>query len=100
VACPACGGRLVTKTHDRPPRLICSNCGRVLPESTPTPLLVLLERHWVGLLVLLGLILVPGLLMTLGPWAEQRPHRTQRRLGDTPVHRRIELMPVHRQQRN
>jgi DNA-directed RNA polymerase subunit RPC12/RpoP len=44
LACPSCGARLVAKTSDRPPRLICVSCGRLLPQTTPQPLLGLLEQ--------------------------------------------------------
>jgi hypothetical protein len=70
MACPACGERLVTKTADRPPRLICSRCGRVLPESNLPPLLGELERHIPGLLALALLVAMPLLLLALTPWFE------------------------------
>jgi hypothetical protein len=84
---------MVTKTHEHPPRLICSDCGRVVPQSTVTPVLALLDRHWAGLLALLLLIAAPVLLMTIGPWSEQRPVRRQTH----PVLRhRVDLVPLRR----
>lgn len=75
LACPSCGARLVAKTSDRPPRLICVSCGRLLPQTTQPPLLGLLDRHGLGLLGLLLLISLPLVLTSLSPWLEQSPHR-------------------------
>jgi len=67
-----------------------------LPQSDLTPLPVLLDRHWAGLLALLLLIATPLLLMTLGPWSELQPHRRQ----DHPLLRhRMVVAPLHRRQR-
>jgi hypothetical protein len=88
---------MVTKTHEHPPRLICSDCGRVVPQSTVTPVLALLDRHWAGLLALLLLIAAPVLLMTIGPWSEQRPVRRQTHPQTHPQHRhRVDLVPLRR----
>lgn len=75
LACPSCGARLVAKTSDRPPRLICVSCGRLLPQTTPQPLLGLLDRHGLGLLALLLLISMPLVLTSLSPWLEQSQYR-------------------------
>lgn len=75
LACPSCGARLVAKTSDRPPRLICVSCGRLLPHTTQPPLLGLLNRHGLGLLALLLLISMPLVLTSLSPWLEQSQYR-------------------------
>ena len=75
LACPSCGARLVAKTSDRPPRLICVSCGRLLPQTTRPPLLGLLDRHGLGLLALLLLISMPLVLTSLSPWLEQSQYR-------------------------
>jgi len=75
LACPACGARLVSKTRDRPPRLICAACGKVLPQSNLPPLIGELERHAPGVLVLLLLVAMPLVLLALTPWLETRPRR-------------------------
>lgn len=73
LACPACGARLVTKTDDRPPRLICAACGKQLPQSNMPPLLAELDRHAPGVLVLALLVTMPLMLLALTPWLEHRP---------------------------
>ena len=75
LACPSCGARLVAKTSDRPPRLICVSCGRLLPQTTQPPLPGLLNRHGLGLLALLLLISMPLVLTSLSPWLEQSSYR-------------------------
>jgi hypothetical protein len=54
LACPRCGGRLVSKTAERPPRLICSDCGQLVPNQALPPLIALLERL-AALALVLGL---------------------------------------------
>lgn len=71
LACPACGGRLATKTNERPPRLICTACARPLPQSSLRPLLGELERHAPGLLALILLMALPLVLLAISPWMEQ-----------------------------
>lgn len=77
LACPSCGARLVAKTSERPPRLICVGCGRPLPQTTQPPLLGLLDRHGLGLLALLLLMSLPLVLNGLAPWLEQPAHRSR-----------------------
>lgn len=67
LACPACGARLLSKTNERPPRLICSSCGKVLPLESPS-LIGLLDRRSGGLLVLAVLVLLPLLMLAFSPW--------------------------------
>ncbi len=65
----------MAKTSERPPRLICVSCGRLLPQTTQPPLLGLLDRHGLGLLALLLLISMPLVLTSLSPWLEQSQYR-------------------------
>ena len=73
--CPSCGARLLAKTTDRPPRLICASCGRLQPQTNLPPLLGLLDRHGLGLLALLLLVAMPLVLLALSPWIDQPPQR-------------------------
>lgn len=70
---------MLTKTAERPPRLICTQCGRVVPQTNLTPLLGWLDRHWGGLLVLALLILMPLVLLALSPWMENPAAAPERR---------------------
>lgn len=83
LACPACGARLLNTTSERPPRLICSNCGKVLPLSSPS-LIGLLDRRSGGLLVMAVLVLLPLLMLAFSPWmGEQLPrHKGPTHRGD------------------
>ena len=79
MACPFCGGRLLSKTSDRPPRLVCAECGALLPQSNPKPLLGLLDRQAPGLLFILVLLLLPLGLLALSPWVRlPAPRRSER----------------------
>jgi len=113
LACPFCGARLVSKTADYPPRLACSNCGRVLPQPPSPTLLGWLDRHWAGLLVLVLLLVMPFSLLVVAPFLEGAVERRQPRLETrvksghapseqhhqpasavrSPVHRRMREMP-------
>ncbi len=113
MACPFCGARLVSKTADHPPRLICSNCGRIRPQPPVPTLLGWLDRHWAGLLVLVLLLVMPFSLLVLGSLLERSVDRRQpglERRGNSrrttseqrhepasvvrsPVHRRLRVMP-------
>lgn len=77
LACPACGARLLNKTNERPPRLICSSCGKVLPLASPS-LMGLLDRRSGGLLVLAVLVLLPLLMLAFSPWLGVQLPRHQR----------------------
>ena len=87
MACPFCGGRLLSKTSDRPPRLICADCGALQPQAAPKPLLGLLDRQAPGLLLVGLLVLVPLSLLALSPWVrptvppapEREKHRSAER---------------------
>jgi len=83
LACPFCGGRLLTKTSDRPPRLVCADCGALQPQPNQTPLLGLLDRQAPGLLMILLLVGLPMVLLALSPWirlpVERRMERVERR---------------------
>lgn len=70
LACPFCGGRLLSKTNDRPPRLICADCGALLPQTNQPPLLGLLDRHALGLVLLLLTVVMPMVLLALSPWVQ------------------------------
>lgn len=86
LACPACGARLINKTSERPPRLICSTCGKVLPLASPS-LIGLLDRRSGGLLVLAVLVLLPLLMLAFSPWlgVQLPPHKRQMHSGARPV---------------
>jgi hypothetical protein len=79
LACPFCGARLLSKTAERPPRLICSNCGRVRPQPPGPSLLGWLDRHLAGLLVLLLLLAMPFSLLVVAPFLEGGIDRRQPR---------------------
>lgn len=76
MACPFCGGRLLSKTDDRPPRLVCADCGALLPQNSQPSLLGLLDRKAPGLLILLLMVLMPMGLLAVSPWLQ---HSVQRR---------------------
>jgi len=76
LACPDCGARLLTKTNERPPRLICSNCGKLLPLASPN-LIGMLDQRSGGLLVLAVLVLLPLLVLAFSPWFGARIHQHQ-----------------------
>ncbi|MFM7313627.1 MAG: hypothetical protein ACKO0M_10755 [Cyanobium sp.] len=80
MACPFCGGRLLSKTRDRPPRLICAGCGGVQPQTSQPSLLGLLDRQAPGLLILLLMVLMPMLLLAVSPWLQGETSRRGARL--------------------
>ncbi|MFZ9536405.1 MAG: hypothetical protein ACO274_10110 [Vulcanococcus sp.] len=69
--CPRCGARLVTKTQQRPARLICVRCQELLPQSEQVPVWTFLRRHGWGVLVLSCLLLLPVLLTSMSPLLEE-----------------------------
>lgn len=83
VACPFCGGRLLTKTSDRPPRLVCADCGALQPQNNQPSLIGWLDRQGPGLLMLLLMVVMPLVLLALSPWirlpVERRMERVERR---------------------
>jgi hypothetical protein len=89
MACPACGAHLLSKTNERPPRLVCSRCGKVLPQASPS-LIGLLDRKSGGLLVLALLVLLPLLMLAFSPWIglqgprRKGPHATEMRTQEQP----------------
>jgi hypothetical protein len=60
----------VSKTSHRPPRLVCADCGGLLPQSNQPPLLGLLDRHALGLVLLLLTVVMPVLLIAFSPWVQ------------------------------
>ena len=68
MACPFCGGRLLSKTSDKPPRLVCADCGALLPQNNLKPLLGELDRLGPGLVIITLLVLLPLSLLALSPW--------------------------------
>ena len=91
MACPFCGGRLLCKTSDKPPRLVCADCGALLPQTNPRPLLNLLDRQGPGLVIVVVLLLLPLSLLALSPWVRlPAPRRSERveRHADAGRHQR------------
>lgn len=92
VACPFCGGRLLTKTSDRPPRLVCADCGGLLPQTNQPSLMGLLDRQAPGLLLLLLMVVMPLVGLALSPWVrppvEQRSRERLERRGAGLNHQR------------
>ena len=80
MACPFCGGRLLTKTSDRPPRLVCADCGALQPQNNQPSLMGLLDRQGPGLLMLLLMVVMPLLVLALSPWVRQPVDRGRERL--------------------
>ncbi len=64
---------MISKTQQRPARLVCVECQQVLPQSAQVPIVTLVVRHFWGVVMLLGMVVVPLLLMTLSPWIERVP---------------------------
>ena len=81
--CPRCGARLLTKTEERPPRLVCVDCRQVLPQSVQVPIITLVVRHFLGVMLLLGLVVVPLLVMSLSPWIDRVPLAPRTNLSAT-----------------
>ena len=75
LACPFCGGRLLSKTNDRPPRLVCADCGALLPQNNQPSLLGLLDRKAPGVLILLLMVLMPMLVLAVSPWLQNASGR-------------------------
>ena len=81
--CPRCGARLLTKTEERPPRLVCVDCRQVLPQNAQVPIITLVVRHFLGVMLLLGLVVVPLLVMSLSPWIDRVPRAPRTNLSAT-----------------
>lgn len=71
-------------------RLICSSCGKVLPQTSSPSLLGLLDRQSGGLLVLAVLVLLPLLLLAFSPWLGGP---IQRHKGHQPAEARTQERP-------
>ena len=83
LACPACGGRLLTKTKDGPARLICSSCGKVLLQDGHGSRHTFLNRTSGGLLALALVVMLPMLLLAFSPWlGTQAPRRPEVHAGE------------------
>jgi len=80
VACPFCGGRLVSKSGDRPPRLVCADCGGLLPQNNQPSLLGSLDRQAPGLVMLLLMVVLPLVALALSPWVQLPQERRSARL--------------------
>ena len=80
LACPFCGGRLLSKTSNRPPRLACAECGELLPQSNLKPPLGLLDHQAPGLLIIAVLLLLPLSLLALSPWVHLPAPRSSERV--------------------
>ena len=81
--CPRCGARLITKTEQQPVRLVCAECQQVLPQNAQVPIITLVVRHFWGVTLLFGLMVVPLLVMSLSPWIERVPRAPRASLSST-----------------
>ena len=81
VACPRCGARLISKTAERPPRLLCANCGALLPQKPPTPAWVWMQGNLLRLLLLSVLVLLPLIVITISAPLERSAQQDGWKLG-------------------
>ncbi|MGA0073567.1 MAG: hypothetical protein ACO3K0_13080 [Steroidobacteraceae bacterium] len=52
-----------------------------MPQSVQVPLITLVVRHFLGVMLLLGLVVVPLLVMSLSPWIDRVPRAPRNNLS-------------------
>ena len=74
---------MITKTEQQPVRLVCAECQQVLPQNAQVPIITLVVRHFWGVTLLLGLVVVPLLVTSLSPWIDRVPRAPRTHLSAT-----------------
>ena len=74
---------MITKTEQPPVRLVCAECQQVLPQNAQVPIITMVARHFWGVTLLLGLVVVPLLVMSLSPWIDRVPRAPRTHLSAT-----------------
>lgn len=74
---------MITKTEQPPVRLVCVECRQVLPQNAQVPIITLVVRHFWGVTLLFGFVVVPLLVMSLSPWIERVPRAPRTHLSTT-----------------
>lgn len=64
-------------------RLVCVECRQVLPQNAQVPIITLVVRHFWGVTLLFGFVVVPLLVMSLSPWIERVPRAPRTHLSTT-----------------